>query len=88
MTRLLKWVLVGLGGLLVLGAFAAGIIYLLALQTVQPLSGKRPIAGLKAPVSVVRDAHGVPHIKAQNRTDAAMALGFSHAQDRLWQMEF
>lgn len=48
-------------------------------------------ARLAAPVaeaaSVYRDEHGVPHIFAASREDAALALGFVHAQDRLWQME-
>ncbi|MGH8687136.1 MAG: penicillin acylase family protein, partial [Burkholderiales bacterium] len=45
------------------------------------------IAGLKDPVEVLRDAYGVPHIRAHNLADAMFALGFVHAQDRLWQME-
>lgn len=42
---------------------------------------------LKAPVSVRYDERGVPHIKAENETDMYRALGFVHAQDRLFQME-
>ena len=34
-----------------------------------------------------RDAWGIPHIKARTRDEAFAALGFSHARDRLWQME-
>jgi penicillin amidase len=30
---------------------------------------------------------GVPHIYANNSIDAMTALGYVHAQDRLWQME-
>src|SRR5213078_4813718 len=40
-----------------------------------------------APVDIVRDAEGVPHIYAQSSRDAWFALGFLHAQDRLWQLE-
>jgi penicillin amidase len=36
----------------------------------------------------MRDENGVPHIFAATETDSAFALGFIHAQDRLWQMEF
>ena len=43
--------------------------------------------GLDAPVSITRDAHAVPHIRAETDADAWFALGFVHAQDRLWQME-
>lgn len=42
---------------------------------------------LAAPVTIARDHHGIPTINAQSIADAAYALGFAHAQDRLWQME-
>ncbi len=50
-------------------------------------SGWVAITGLAAPVSVTRDSLGVPRIAAKNWPDAYHALGFVHAQDRLWQME-
>jgi len=43
--------------------------------------------GLSAPVEVIRDKWGVPHIYAANSHDTFFAQGFVHAQDRLWQME-
>ncbi|HEY0684524.1 MAG TPA: penicillin acylase family protein [Steroidobacter sp.] len=43
--------------------------------------------GLSAPVSITRDAHGVPHIAAKTDDDAFFAIGYVHAQDRLWQLE-
>lgn len=43
--------------------------------------------GLTAPVSLVRDEHGVPHIRAESDADAYFAIGYAHAQDRLWQLE-
>jgi penicillin amidase len=46
------------------------------------------VEGLHARVEMVRDRHGVPHVRAKNETDAHFGLGFVHAQDRLWQMEF
>ncbi len=45
------------------------------------------VPGLSAPVTIVRDVTGVPHIYASNYTDGWFALGFVHAQDRLWQMD-
>jgi penicillin amidase len=45
------------------------------------------VAGLTASVDIVRDTHGIPHIYAQSARDGYFALGFVHAQDRLWQME-
>ncbi|MBC8163788.1 MAG: penicillin acylase family protein [Roseiflexaceae bacterium] len=46
---------------------------------------------LKSPygrVSIRRNAEGVPHIRARGENGAQFGLGYSHAQDRLWQMEF
>ena len=42
---------------------------------------------LQAPVSVRYDERGVPHIQAQNEADMYRALGYVHAQDRLFLME-
>lgn len=54
----------------------------------QPLiKGSLKAAALKAPVEIMRDSEGVPHIYASSPSDAYFALGFVHAQDRLWQIE-
>ncbi|MFK3972785.1 penicillin acylase family protein [Pseudomonas sp. NPDC087358] len=54
----------------------------------QPLrNGEMSLANLQAPVSVRYDERGVPHIKAENQDDLYRALGYVHAQDRLFQME-
>lgn len=44
------------------------------------------VSGLSAPVEIVRDTAAVPHIFAETDEDIFFALGFAHAQDRLWQM--
>jgi penicillin amidase len=49
--------------------------------------GEIRIAGPEASVEILRDANGIPHIFASSAADAYFALGFVHAQDRLWQME-
>lgn len=51
------------------------------------IDGTLSIAGLSAPVTVQRDAHGVPHIHAATLNDLVIAQGFVTAQDRLWQMD-
>jgi penicillin amidase len=38
-------------------------------------------------VTVHRDEWGIPHIRATGERDAHFALGFVHAQDRLFQMD-
>ncbi|WP_375740989.1 penicillin acylase family protein [Pseudomonas boanensis] len=50
-------------------------------------SGELALAHLDAPVTVRYDERGVPHIQAANEADLYRALGFVHAQDRLFQME-
>lgn len=54
---------------------------------VPPLSGALTLLGLAGEVTVSRDAWGVPHIRAGSEADAYRALGFVHAQDRLFQMD-
>ncbi|MEM9233486.1 MAG: penicillin acylase family protein, partial [Pseudomonadota bacterium] len=82
--RVLKLVL-----LAVLGALALfAITIILWLRSTLPdyektLTSER----LTAPVSIVRNEKGIPHIKANTFDDAAFALGYAQAQDRLWQME-
>jgi penicillin amidase len=71
-------------------ALAAGFRWLdrrRAEQAAHPrVEGSLPIVGLGAPVGVVRDRNGVPHVRGQTESDAWLALGFVHAQDRLAQM--
>ena len=49
--------------------------------------GVRVVPGLEAPVEVVRDSLGVPHVWARSPADAYFAQGWLHVRDRLWQME-
>ncbi len=50
-------------------------------------SGQLELKNLSDQVTVYFDEIGVPHINAKNQKDAYVALGYVHAQDRLWQME-
>ncbi|HVL35173.1 MAG TPA: penicillin acylase family protein, partial [Burkholderiales bacterium] len=56
-------------------------------QSLPDIEGNIPTPGLAASVEVLRDGFGVPHLFAGSERDAHFALGFAHAQDRLWQME-
>ena len=87
MRTIMKWVIRGIIALILLVFIAGALGYAILTRTVQPYSGEINIAGLSAPVAIVRDKDGVPHIEAKTRDDALAALGFAHAQDRLWQME-
>src|SRR5690349_20716662 len=72
--------------LLIAGLAALGWLYLH--QSLPKIDGEAHAAGLGAPVDVLRDADGVPHLFAKSERDGWFAMGYSHAQDRLWQMEF
>jgi len=87
MKRILKWIGGAAALLVALAIVAAGAAYVALRNTVPSFSGALAIAGLSGPVEIVRDNEGVPHIFAQSTDDLFTALGFLHAQDRLWQME-
>ena len=67
--------------------FAAGIGFLMLRASLPQTTGSLALPGLERPVRVIRDAHGIPSILASSRHDLYMALGFVHAQDRLFQMD-
>ncbi len=67
---------------------AGGGGYLWLRRSLPQTTGELRASGLAAPVQIVRDRDGVPHIRAASEADALFALGYVHAQDRLWQMEF
>ncbi|WP_421548262.1 penicillin acylase family protein [Pseudomonas sp. QD4] len=69
--------------ILALAAGAGGYLY-----SKQPSrQGQVELAGLQGSVTVRYDERGIPHIRAENETDLYRALGYVHAQDRLFQME-
>jgi len=78
-------------GLLLFSVIAAiaGVLWLRSAEkaALPVLDGDLNVAGLSAPVTVRRDAHGVPHIEAATQDDLFIAQGYVTAQDRLWQMD-
>jgi penicillin amidase len=61
--------------------------YLYLRLSLPKTEGELLLTGLGSKVEVLRDRYGIPHIFAASAQDASYALGFVHAQDRLWQME-
>lgn len=72
---------------IVLALAISGIVYALLRWSLPQTSGQITLGGLQAPVEVLRDAAGVPHIYADNVHDLFMAQGYTHAQDRFYQMD-
>ena len=87
MRRLLKWIGRGLLALLALVIVAAIGGYFWLRTSLPQVDGAIQVAGLSAPVEIARDDRGVPTIRAASLNDAYFAIGFAHAQDRLFQME-
>ncbi len=82
--RILKSFLKGLTALIIVAVIA---LYFY-LQHIKPVySGSLVLNHLESKVEVWFDSFGIPHIYAGNRSDLYTALGYLHAQERLWQME-
>jgi len=75
--------------LLIVALGAGGTIWFMqmARSALPQEDGTIHVSGLKAPVTVVRDAQGVPHVTAASDDDLFFAQGYVQAQDRLWQMD-
>ncbi len=84
----MKWlrrILIGLVAVvLVLGIF---MIFLVR-RSFPTVDGVLEVSGLQDQVDVVRDEAGIPHIYAANAHDLFFAQGYTHAQERFWQMDF
>jgi len=81
--------LLGLGFVAVALTVGGAVLWfrLAAHSALPQLDGTVVVAGLKTPVPVARDAHGVPTIQAANLDDLFLAQGYVAAQDRLFQMD-
>ncbi len=74
-------------GLIVLALLGTATLYGVLTLSLPSLSGSAEVSGLKADVTLARDERGQAIIHAENRIDAAYALGFAHGQDRFFQMD-
>ncbi len=84
----MKWLKRTLLLLLFALLLAGAVLAVLAQRSLPVLDGRLAFKGLGAPVQVWRDAADVTHIEAQSTLDAWRALGWVHAQERGWQLEF
>jgi penicillin amidase len=86
MAQLFRWLFRLATAVVVLVVGALGLVYYFASRSLPDYSGTYEVAGIAAPVEIVRDNADVPHIFGQSDEDVFFALGYTHAQDRLWQM--
>lgn len=81
-----RWMLRLLTGMIVLSLVALVIAYWFLSRSLPEYSETFTLPDISAPVEIVRNNDNVPHIFGKTDTDVFFALGFAHAQDRLWQM--
>ena len=72
--------------LLALSLGALGLAWYLAARSLPDYDRDYEVAGLAAPVEIVRNTYNVPHVFGPDDLQSFFGLGFVHAQDRLWQM--
>lgn len=73
---------------LVVALAATGFMVWTVRRSFPQVSGEIRVTGLVSPVVVHRDQWGIPHIHAQSDHDLFFAQGYTHAQERFWQMDF
>ena len=78
---------IGYVALALLALLLAGAAIYVA-RSFPTLDGELKTPGLQQPVAIERDRADVTHIKAQTAHDAWFAIGYVHAQERGWQLEF
>lgn len=87
MRRAVRFLARALALLAALGVLAAVVARVAVGRSLPMLDGESTVAGLGAPVTITRDAMGVPTIAAGSRLDLARAIGFLHGQERFFQMD-
>lgn len=87
MVRTIRFVIWFVMALLALLTGIFGYFTIQSYRSIPDWSGTATLSGLAAPATVIRDRNGIPTIQADSEADAYRALGYIHAQDRLWQME-
>jgi penicillin G amidase len=88
MPRPLRWFARVLTVLLALAIVLAGVLVYTVRKSFPQVAGTVRLPGLTGNVEIYRDKSGIPHIYADNAADLFMAQGFTHAQDRFYEMDF
>ncbi|WP_227268042.1 penicillin acylase family protein [Roseobacter weihaiensis] len=86
MGQVFTWLLRIAGAMILLVVAGVAMIYYLGARSLPDYDDVLEVPYLTAPVEIVRDNANVPHIFGQSDEDVFYALGYAHAQDRLWQM--
>lgn len=81
-----RWMLRLFTGLVALSLLAGVIVYYFLSRSLPDYNESFELTGISSPIEIVRNNDNVPHIFGRSDADVYFALGFAHAQDRLWQM--
>jgi penicillin amidase len=82
----LRWLFRLIFAAMILGAIGAVLMVYILGRSIPDYEEDFTVAGISAPVEILRDSHAIPRISGASEADVFYALGFAHAQDRLWQM--
>lgn len=85
--HVLRFLALVLAATVVVTLAGGGYLRVVLRRSLPVADGTLPLPGLSQPVTVARDALGVPTIRAASRVDLARAVGFVHAQERFFQMD-
>ena len=86
MATVFRWLVRISGGMVLLCLAILFLVYYFASRSLPDYDGTLRVTGIAAPVEIVRDNANVPHILGENDADVFFGLGYTHAEDRLWQM--
>ena len=86
MALLFRWLMRLATSLLVLAVASFVLAYYFASRSLPDYDETAFVRGIDAPVQIIRDNANVPHIFGAADADVYYALGYAHAQDRMWQM--
>ncbi|WP_425038884.1 penicillin acylase family protein [Primorskyibacter sp. S187A] len=86
MAIVFRWLVRITSALIILGVLAVALIYYLGSRSLPDYDKTLRVQGVSADVEIVRSNSNVPHIFGANDPDVFFGLGYTHAQDRLWQM--
>lgn len=86
MRTIFRWMIRLILAGLILGMVAGALIYYILGRSLPDPDQDFTVAGISAPVEILRNNADIPHIFGKTEADVFFALGFAHAQDRLWQM--
>ena len=84
MKKIIKRIIIGVLTFLIL---LSSIVFFYLRSTLGRIDGQITILELKENVIIKRNEFGVPKIEAKNQEDMFFAIGYTHASDRLFQMD-